>query len=272
MPELPEVETIRRTLEPRLLGKRISGGKVLHPRLVQGGTPEAFLQAITGHSIEALDRRGKYLLFRLSGGLMLGLHLRMTGQLTVEAAERPPGKAVYLQIKLENGTELRLCDQRKFGRVFLFPKGEEPPSLAKLGPEPLDVKFTPQALHDRLSRRTLAVKKALLNQEIVAGIGNIYADEVLFAAGIHPARPSASLSDAEIKRLHSTIRAILTEAIAQRGTTQRNYCDGDGKPGSYQFSLKVYGRKGEPCATCGAPLVKMNFGGRGTHFCPLCQE
>jgi len=272
MPELPEVETIRRTLEPKLLGKRIIGGNVLNPRLVQGGTPEAFLQAITGRVVDALDRRGKYLLFRLSGSLNFGLHLRMTGQLTVEATGHPIGKAVYLQIALENGTELRLCDQRKFGRVFLFETGQEPPSLAKLGPEPLDARFTPKILQNRLSRRTLAVKKALLNQEIVAGIGNIYADEALFAAGIHPARPSASLDDHEIERLHRAIQTILTEAIVQRGTTQRNYCDGEGKPGSYQHSLKVYGRKGEPCATCGAPLAKMNFGGRGTHFCPLCQE
>lgn len=272
MPELPEVETIRRTLEPKLLGKRIMGGNVLNPRLVQGGTPEAFLQAITGHVVDALDRRGKYLLFRLSGGLTFGLHLRMTGQLTVEPADSPLGKAVYLQIALENGTEMRLCDQRKFARVFLFSEGWEPSSLTRLGPEPLAAEFTYQALKKRLSRRTLAVKKALLNQEIVAGIGNIYADEALFAAGIHPVRPAASLTDAEIKRLHGAIQTILTEAITQRGTTQRNYCDGEGKPGSYQFSLKVYGRKGEPCATCGAPLVKMNFGGRGTHFCPLCQE
>jgi formamidopyrimidine-DNA glycosylase len=272
MPELPEVETIRRTLQPKLLGKQITSGTVLHPRLVQGGTAAAFLNKIQGRSFEAIDRRGKYLLFRLSGGLTLGLHLRMTGQLTVEPASSPLGKAVYLQIILENGTEMRLCDQRKFGRVFLFSEGQEPPSLIKLGPEPLDEKFTAEVLRDRLSRRTLAIKKALLNQEIVAGIGNIYADEALFAAGIHPVRPSNSLSDEEIKRLHGAIRAILIEAIAQRGTTQRNYCDGEGKPGSYQHFLKVYGRKGEPCTTCGAPIAKMNFGGRGTHFCPLCQE
>jgi formamidopyrimidine-DNA glycosylase len=175
-------------------------------------------------------------------------------------------------LQLDNHQELRFRDQRKFGRVWLFSTGEIPSFLAKLGPEPLEDEFTVSSLKEHLGERQLAIKKALLNQELIAGLGNIYTDEALFIAGIHPARPVKSLSDSDWIKLHQAIRRVLQEGIDHRGTTKRDYRDAEGHPGSYQNQLKVYGRKGEPCVRCQTPIVKMNFGGRGTHFCPMCQE
>jgi formamidopyrimidine-DNA glycosylase len=173
---------------------------------------------------------------------------------------------------LDNGSELRFNDQRKFGKVFLFERGDPPQSLIKMGPEPLSPEFTASVLKERFGRRSLAVKKALLNQEIIAGIGNIYADEALFVSGIHPARPVNSLAKSEIEALFQGIRQVLSEGIKEGGTTFRDYRDGEGRFGSYQNKLRVYGRKGEKCPKCGGLIVKMIFGGRGAHFCPLCQK
>ena len=271
MPELPEVETIRRTLLPKLTGATILSGEVLHEKMVLGITAEEFLKRVSGRKITDLQRRGKYLLLELSAGTVIGIHLRMTGQLTVEGADEPPAKATYFRLFLDDGTELRFRDQRKFGKVFLFEKGKPPASLRKLGPEPLSPEFSAAAFKKRLAQRKLAVKKALLNQEIVAGIGNIYADETLFEAGIHPARAVNSLTDTEIDALFQAVIKVLSAAIESRGTTFRDYRDGEGRSGAYQNKLKVYGQKGRPCPKCGSLIAKMNFGGRGTHFCPLCQ-
>jgi formamidopyrimidine-DNA glycosylase len=272
MPELPEVETIRLSVEPKLTGRTIREVIVKHPGMLEGRSTADFIRGIKGKTIGQVERRGKYLLVRLDGDLVLALHLRMTGQLTVEPAERPTAAATYLVIKLDNQTELRFRDQRKFGKAFTFTAGAVPPSLSKLGPEPLAAEFTVAVLTKRLARHKLAVKKALLNQEIIAGIGNIYADEGLFVAGIHPARLTDSLTKSEIEQLYHAIRQVLNEGIKYRGTSIRDYLDGEGKPGSYQDHLRVYGRKGQPCPVCGAPIAKMILGGRGTHFCPLCQK
>ncbi len=272
MPELPEVETIRLTLLPKLVGERIVSGEVLHGKMLLGITIEEFLSRVSGEKIDGLKRRGKYLLLELSEGLTIGIHLRMTGQLSVEKANEPLSKATYFRLLLDNGMELRFRDQRKFGKVFIFEKGAPPPSLLKIGPEPLSPEFTALVLKNRFGRRNLAVKKALLNQEIIAGIGNIYADEALFVAGIHPARPVNSLTEAEIDALYLAIRQVLGEGIESRGTTLRDYRDGDGRAGSYQDRLRVYGQKGKTCPNCGGLIVKMSYGGRGTHFCPLCQK
>ena len=272
MPELPEVETIRLSLMKKLTGRTIKGVEVHYPRMVELQTVDELQRSITGKTIERLERRGKYLLLRLSEDLVLALHLRMTGQLTVQPADHPVADATYFLLRLDNDTELRFRDQRKFGKVFLFASDRLPAALVKMGPEPLAEEFTQELLRERFAGHKLAVKKALLNQEIVAGIGNIYADEALFVAGIHPARPVDSLSEAELDRLHQAIRQVLQEGVANRGTTKRDYLDGEGNPGSYQNMLRVYGRKGMPCPQCGAPVAKMNFGGRGTHFCPLCQK
>lgn len=272
MPELPEVETIRLSLEEKLTGRTIKGVEVRYPRMVQLQTVAELQRNIIGKTIHHLQRRGKYLLMRLSEDLVLAIHLRMTGQLTVQPADHPVADATYFLLRLDNDTELRFRDQRKFGKVFVFAANQLPPALAKMGPEPLADEFTSELLRKRFAGHKLAVKKALLNQEIIAGIGNIYADEALFVAGIHPARPVDSLTAAESERLHQAIRQVLQEGIANRGTTKRDYLDGEGNPGSYQNMLRVYGRKGLPCPQCGAPVAKMNFGGRGTHFCPLCQK
>jgi formamidopyrimidine-DNA glycosylase len=274
MPELPEVETIRCTLEPGLLKRTIIEGEALLPKLIQNQTADDFLGQIRGRMITGLDRRGKYLLFQLSGDLVMAVHLRMTGQMILrknDFSDPPEAKATYLKLKLDNGTELHYADQRKFGRIFLYPAASIPVALSKLGPEPLAPEFTFAVFQKRLAGRKLAVKKLLLNQEIIVGLGNIYTDEALFLAGIHPARPADSLTAEELKRLYSSIRQVLSEGIQCRGTTKRDYVDGEGKPGSYQEQLRVYDRKGAPCLKCKNMIVKMNFGGRGTHFCPFCQ-
>ncbi|MGE5604413.1 MAG: DNA-formamidopyrimidine glycosylase [Bacteroidota bacterium] len=272
MPELPEVETIRLTLLQKLVGTKIRSGEVLHEKMVLGTTAAELLNLVSGKTITGLERRGKYLLLELSEGLVIGIHLRMTGRLSVEKADFPVAKATYFRLLLDNGTELRFNDQRKFGKVFLFEQGNPPQSLLKIGPEPLSPQFTASVLKKRFGHRSLAVKKALLNQEIIAGIGNIYADEALFVSGIHPARPVNSLTEAEIDALFQGIQQVLREGIQYRGTTFRDYRDGEGRLGSYQTKLRVYGQKGKPCPVCGGLIVKMNFGGRGTHFCPLCQK
>ncbi|MCL6590974.1 MAG: DNA-formamidopyrimidine glycosylase [Firmicutes bacterium] len=274
MPELPEVETIRRTLEPGVVQRTIVEGEALLAKLIQNQTASDFLSQIRGRVILGLDRRGKYLLFQLSGNLVMAVHLRMTGHLILRKnglSEPPEAKATYLKLKLDNGTELHYVDQRKFGKIFLFAAGSAPAALSKLGPEPLAPEFTFDIFQKRLAGRKLAIKKLLLNQEIIVGLGNIYTDEALFLAGVHPARPVDSLTDEELKRLYSSIRQVLSEGIQWRGTTKRDYLDGEGKPGAYQEQLRVYDRKGAPCLKCKNMIVKMNFGGRGTHFCPFCQ-
>jgi formamidopyrimidine-DNA glycosylase len=271
LPELPEVETIRLTLEPRLLKRRITGGEVMLPKLIVDVSPDSFLQKVTGQTVMAMERRGKYLILKLTGKWTVAIHLRMTGRLTVCPVSEPLEKAAYLRLTLDDGHELRFSDQRKFGRVLLFPEGSLPLGISKLGPEPLEQHFSVEILAHRLGKRELAIKKALLNQDIIAGLGNIYTDEALFLAGIHPARPSNSLTPKELELLFKAIQQVLSEGIAHHGTTKQHFCDGEGKPGSHQEYLRVYGRKGEPCLQCGSLIVKMNFGGRGTHFCPICQ-
>lgn len=272
MPELPEVETIRLTLKPKLIGKSFINGMVLLPKLIQEITVEQFLSRVLEKKILEINRRGKYLLLRLSGELTIAFHLRMTGQLIVEKYEAPLAKATYLRLKLDDGNELRYLDQRKFGKVFLYNSGDLPRFIGKLGPEPLAPEFTLTAFKKQLAQRKLAIKKALLDQEVLVGLGNIYTDEALFLSGIHPARLIDSLSKKELEKLFHAIKQVLTEGISYRGTTTRDYRDGEGKQGSYQERLRVYGRKGLPCPNCQAPIVRMNFGGRGTHFCPLCQS
>jgi len=272
MPELPEVETIRLTLTPGVVGRTITGVTLDLPKMLQNLSPEDFNAAVMNQRVAAIDRRGKYLLFRLSGETTLAFHLRMTGQLTVETANQPATKATYLKLTLDDGRELRFRDQRKFGKVFLFPTGKIPAALGKLGPEPLTPEFTLTVFQRCLSGRKLAIKKALLNQEIIAGIGNIYADEALFVAGILPLRSLESLNEGEVAKLYEAIRKVLREGIKFRGTTKRDYRDGAGNPGSYQDHLRVYGRKGLPCPVCRTPIVRISLGGRGAHFCPICQR
>ncbi len=272
MPELPEVETIRLSLLPGLLGKQITGGEVLLPKLIQELSPEEFLAGVSKREITALKRRGKYLILELDQKWALIVHLRMTGQLVLENTEAAMVKATYLKLQLNEGYDLRYRDQRKFGRIWLFEASRLTDFFAKLGPEPLEDDFTVAVWEKRLQKRQLAIKKLLLNQEIIAGLGNIYADEALFLAGILPERPANQLTELDVKNLYTSIRQVLQEGIEHRGTSKKDYLDGTGQPGSYQEKLRVYGRKNLPCVACGEPILKVNLGGRGTHYCGKCQH
>lgn len=274
MPELPEVENTIRDLKPLLVGRRIEAVDVRWPRLVEGMPPEAFAASLCGRQVANADRRGKHLLFALDDGQTLMVHLRMTGHLSVVASETPRGAYDHLVFSLSDGAELRYQDPRKFGRFLLTrtPQAE----LDKLGPEPLSESFTPQMLFLRLQGRRSAVKGLLLNQSIVAGLGNIYADEALFQARIHPLQPGNALTLADCGRLHSSIRLTLAEAIRAGGSTLggsevANYRRPSGVAGQFQERHHVYGRAGKPCLVCDTPIQRTQVAQRSTHFCPHCQ-
>ncbi|MEZ4832595.1 MAG: bifunctional DNA-formamidopyrimidine glycosylase/DNA-(apurinic or apyrimidinic site) lyase [Caldilineaceae bacterium] len=275
MPELPEVETYIRGLAPLLHGKCIVGAHVYWPRIV--AVPEdveAFTTLIQGRCFAHFDRRGKYMLFGLDSGETLIVHLRMTGELRVHAAEQPRDKHTHLVLALDSGERLHYRDQRKFGRVWLVDNPDR--VLAKLGPEPLSSDFTPALLVGALKNRVAAVKALLLDQSIVAGVGNIYADEALFRAGIDPRRAGGDLKDAEIERLWQSVRAVLQMGIELRGSSlgsgPQNYTPPDGEPGAAQASHQVFRRTGLPCTVCGAPVERVVLAQRSTHFCPHCQR
>ncbi|MGQ9778319.1 MAG: bifunctional DNA-formamidopyrimidine glycosylase/DNA-(apurinic or apyrimidinic site) lyase [Bacillota bacterium] len=272
MPELPEVETIKRSLAPRLLGRSILEADVRLRKMVEGMEPAELRRRLLGQVIGGLDRRGKYLLLELAAGDRVAFHLRMTGRLLLRPAGPAEEPHTYLVFRLAGGEDLVYIDPRKFGRLYYLPAGEElPPPLAMLGPEPLGADFTPSLLAGILAGRRGAIKPTLLDQRLLAGIGNIYADEILHRAGVHPTRPAGGLKEEEVLRLHGAMRAVLTEAICYRGTSKRDYVDGEGRPGDYQERLAVYGRAGEPCLACGHPIRRIVVGGRGTYFCPACQ-
>lgn len=271
MPELPEVESVRRSLEPSLYDRCIRRVEVLFPGAVQNVDAREFAQRLVGECFDALERYGKYLVFRYKSELFMMMHLRMTGRALVVSQEAPVDPHCRLRFMLDNDSELRFSDVRKFGRVALAEDRTELSRLFTLGPEPLTDAFTPQALAQALRGRT-AVKGALLDQHRVAGLGNIYVDEALFRAGIHPARTVDTLDSREIARLHSAIEDALREALDHGGTTIRNYVQADGQPGDYAQYLLVYGRAGEPCRQCGGSLERTRVAGRGTTFCPHCQR
>ena len=270
MPELPEVETIRRALLPRVLDRLITGVWVSPdaPKLVQ--TPrEPFLHELAGRRVVGIDRRGKYLLFPLDDGRYLIVHLRMTGRLLHRRPEDPPEPYQRAVFSLDDGTELRFADLRKFGTMWLT--GEPAEVVGRLGPEPFAEEFTAERLRDLVSRRTAPVKSLLLDQYALAGLGNIYADEALFAAGIHPRRPANTLSEADVQRLHEAIRAVLVQAVGFRGSSFRDYVNVGGEEGENQRHVRVFRRTGEPCFTCGALIERIKVAGRSTHFCLQCQ-
>jgi len=273
VPELPEVETIKNTLLPKLVGRRIMGATVHLPRLIKRPAAQEFVSLLGGKEVLDLSRRGKYLLLHLSEGYCLVFHLRMTGRLLYLPAAAPVDKHTHLIIHLDNGEQLRFHDLRTFGTIYLVREGEldQIRGLACLGPEPLGPQFTPAYLKEVLAGRRTTIKGALLNQELLAGLGNIYVDESLFRAGIHPARQAAPLTGEEVARLHRAIGEVLKEGIRYRGTSVRDYVDGEGKAGGFQKRLAVYGRGGQPCVKCGATLEKVRLAGRGSVYCPCCQ-
>jgi formamidopyrimidine-DNA glycosylase len=273
MPELPEVETSRRTLEPLVVGRRIVGLRVGDfPGVLGGDDPVEVAARLAGSTIERVRRRGKYLLFDLDDDTTIEGHLRMTGQLVVQPAGAPPLRFEHLAIVLDDGQEIRFADQRKFGRVRHLPDGEADRLDARLGPEPLSRAFTAARLATALARRPGKIKSVLLDQRLVAGLGNIYVDEALYLARIHPERAANSLTEAEIRRLHRAIRAVLRAGIVRRGTSFSSYRDATGAAGENQRFLNVYGRsRGGRCPRCGGEIARIVVGGRGTHFCPTCQ-
>ncbi len=272
MPELPEVETVRRTLYPRVVGRRIERVEILTERQIFHPDPGTFRAELEGAVFDDIERRGKYLLFSL-GPLLLVAHLRMSGHLFVCGPEAPRQKHLHVVFHLDDGQEVRYVDQRKFGGFHLLGPDRQgmPRGLANLGPEPLSPSFTPDVLAAALAGRQTSVKAALLNQALVAGLGNIYVDEALFCARIHPARPAGTLTEEEVARLHGCIRRVLARAVEKRGTTFSLYRDGEGNEGDMYDELQVFDRAGEPCPACGTTIQKVAVAQRGTHFCPRCQ-
>ncbi|RME50979.1 MAG: bifunctional DNA-formamidopyrimidine glycosylase/DNA-(apurinic or apyrimidinic site) lyase [Caldilineae bacterium] len=264
MPELPEVETYVRDLQRPLVGRTFTGVMAMWPNAIRPSVA-VLRRDLPGRRIEALTRRGKYLQFHLSGEMYLFLHLKMSGRLLVEPAAVPPNRHVRTIFRLDNGHELRFEDARKFGRVHLVTDPDE--VTGHLGPEPLADDFTPQRFAALLEGRRGQLKPLLLNQAFIAGIGNIYADESCFRAGLHPRRRADTLSPAEQTRLYHAIRQSLTAGITHRGAT----FDAVYRGGEFQNHFQVYGRKGKPCPRCGTPIERIVVGGRGTHFCPRCQ-
>ncbi|MDR1069970.1 MAG: bifunctional DNA-formamidopyrimidine glycosylase/DNA-(apurinic or apyrimidinic site) lyase [Gracilibacteraceae bacterium] len=273
MPELPEVETIRRTLAPHILGQTIKKIQLLWPGafvLPAGVTPAA---ALRRRSVASLDRRGKYLLLGLDNGATVVTHFRMTGSLIYYPQPAPPARHTHVIIHLAAG-QLHYADQRKFGRLQFVPPGElgALACLNKLGPEPLGESFWLEYFAIRLNGKKTPVKAALLDQTIICGLGNIYADEALFQAGILPFRESGGLKFSELFLLYDAVRLTLRQGIEAGGTTFRDYRDADGQSGSFQNRLRVYGRGGQPCLVCGRPLQKIKIGGRASVYCPDCQH
>jgi formamidopyrimidine-DNA glycosylase len=273
MPELPEVETMVRDLRTRVVGRTITAVDAPFPgSVVYPGYPE-FVQRVAGQEIVDIRRRGKYAGFSLASGDALIVHRGMTGSLLARPTGEPMEPHVRILFGLDDGTELRFDDARKFGKVFVMEStgAERPLPWSRMGPEPLGDDFSPDYLHRRVSSRKASIKSLLLNQEIVAGLGNIYVDEALFHAGIHPSRVACALSRPEIDRLYEAIRRVLRQAVGGRGTTFSNYRDIEGRSGRYQTLLQVFRRTGNPCPRCGTSIQRLVVAGRGTHFCPQCQ-
>lgn len=275
MPELPEVENYARDLKPLLVGRRIQEVHVYWPRTVSDLSPEAFAEALAGRQIVNTDRRGKYLIFPLDNHQALVLHLRMTGQIKVLNKNIDPDAHTHVVFDLDNGQRLHYRDQRKFGRFYLV--SDPAQVVGKLGPEPLQDSFTPIDLFNAIQGRKTAIKTLLLDQKVVAGIGNIYADEALFLAAIDPRRPGNSLTLADCNRLHTCIRQLLAEAIREGGSTLgrsalSNYERPVGVMGQFQHRHRVFRRTGLPCPVCGTPIERVKLAQRSTHFCPHCQH
>jgi formamidopyrimidine-DNA glycosylase len=271
MPELPEVETTRRGIAPLVAGSRITAVRIYDRRL-RWPVPASLGRTLVGRRIDRLDRRSKYLLFRLGEQTLL-LHLGMTGSL--RAFTRPPPRARHdhVDVVLDSGVTLRYRDPRRFGALlWLPPPAEAHPLLASLGPEPFDSGCDAGYLWAAARRRSAAVKLALMDNRLVVGVGNIYANESLFRAGIRPTTPARRLSRQRWARLLAAVRETLAEAIAKGGSTLRDYVDSRGEPGYFQLDYRVYDRQGLPCRVCGSAIKSVRLGGRSTFYCPRCQS
>ena len=271
MPELPEVETTRRELEPRLVGRRVKRVVVREPRL-RWPVPAELAVRLEGRRITGLARRAKYLLASARGGTAL-IHLGMTGSLRLVSSSDPAGPHDHVDWRLDDGQCLRYRDPRRFGAMLWWEGAPaRHPLLSRLGPEPFTDAFHGEWLHERSQGRRAAVKSFLMDGRIVAGVGNIYANEALFEAGIHPGRPAGRISRERYERLAGAVRRILSRSIGAGGTSFRDYVRTDGEPGRYQTRLMTYDRAGKPCVRCGAALRGRIIGQRSTVWCPRCQR
>jgi formamidopyrimidine-DNA glycosylase len=270
MPELPEVETTRLGLVPRVVGRRIRDVVVREPRL-RWPVPRDLAGRLRGASVSAIRRRGKYLLFDVGAGHLL-VHLGMSGNLTVVAPDRPVRRHDHVDLVLDSGDIVRLNDPRRFGAVLWVKDPERHALLDGLGIEPFDEAFDGAWLRQAALGRRVPVKQFLMDSRVVTGIGNIYANEALFAARIHPSRPAGRISRPRLDRLADESRAVLSRALAKGGSTLRDYVGSDGAPGHFQLEYAVYGRAGEPCPACGAPVRVARQAGRSTFYCPSCQR
>ncbi|MHB8641332.1 MAG: bifunctional DNA-formamidopyrimidine glycosylase/DNA-(apurinic or apyrimidinic site) lyase [Gaiellaceae bacterium] len=276
MPELPEVETVRRRLEPVLVGRRFEHVEINDQRLTRPDDPTEVAAELTGERVAAVERRGKYLLVRFDSGRVLLIHLRMTGNVLhlpegADAVDDDPHRRAV--VNLDDGSDVAFRDVRRFGTWLLIEPGELDAYLAlRLGGEPLERAFTTKLLTARLAERRAPIKAALLDQRTIAGLGNIYVDEALWRARIHPLTPAGDLDPGQLKALRAAIRKALAAGIARQGATLRDYRQPDGSSGRMQHEFKVYGRGGEPCERCGTPIAKTRVAGRGTWYCPSCQS
>ena len=267
MPELPEVETIKNELAPWVVGQSFTRVTILDDKLVCGCSAQKVRRGLVEQKIESLERRGKYLIFHLSNGRSLIIHLRMTGSLLLDPKEVDRyARAVF---HLSNGHRFVFNDRRRLGVMWLVDDAET--VVCKLGPEPLDKRFTPDVLRQRLSRHHIPIKAALLDQHILAGVGNMYADEALFAARIHPLRKADDLSPKEVRTLHKTIRRILRAAIGSKGASVDTYVRPEGELGTAHSDFKVAHKGGGPCPVCASSIERVAVQNRGTYFCPRCQ-
>lgn len=274
MPELPEVETIRRQLAPKVAGRKIVAVEIALPRLIKYPDIPRFTREITGKCIERLERRGKYLLFRLTGDMTLVVHLRMTGRLFYRAAGEVRDAHTHVVFSLDNRFEIRYADIRTLGTLYLVTDKEQVKikGMFEMGPEPLSEVFNVSYFRELLVSRKTKIKGLLLDQRLIGGLGNIYADECLALAGIYPERPANSLSPDETLRLYHAINTVIQDGIEHGGTSFRDYVDEEGKPGGHQHHLRVYGRRQEPCDMCGTAIERKEVAGRGSYFCPKCQK
>lgn len=274
MPELPEVETIRKTLERFVLEKQIQDITIHWPKIIKHPDDiEHFKQLLIGQTFQSIERRGKFLLFYLDD-LVLVSHLRMEGKYRVVDEKEPITKHTHVIFHFTDGLELRYDDVRKFGTMHVFSIGRElqEKPLLQLGPDPFETAYTFDYLYDKLQGTTRVIKAALLDQTIIAGLGNIYVDETLFLAQVHPERRANTLTKEEVKRIYEQASIVLSKAVAQGGTTIRSYVDGEGEMGMFQQQLFVYGQEEKACQHCGDTIEKMKTAGRGTHICPSCQR
>ena len=274
MPELPEVETVKRIIEPQLTGRTVLAVCVSHPGVIAWPDAGAFAAALTGRAFTGMGRRGKFLLFSLDNGDRMALHLRMTGQALVTSEGFPPEKHTHLTLALSGGVQFRYTDPRRFGRFWYFRQGEADTAtgMERLGPEPDDPILTAQYLRQKLATKNRPVKEMLHDQSVVAGIGNIYSDEILFSARIYPETRCADLNAEEWQRLAAAIPAVIAWGIETNSMTPEEYLAGKGREYGNMDGFRAYGRRGKPCSVCGTLMERTVICGRSSCYCPSCQK